>query len=101
MEKFLDYTKADARREVHPKENQNILFYEENDSRKPRRVSMGLIISDYILSKERVFQKQGMPFERCILGFMARFYGSYGVFENNEVDSLWEVLKFRIKEFQS
>jgi len=88
------------RRKVHPKENRYISFWKENLISKHHRVNMGTIISDFLLSKEYDLNKGGMPFARCMLGFLTKQYGSFESLNDNQLDSLREILKFRLKQFQ-
>ena len=87
------------RRKIHRKENLRISFWKDNKIGLHHRVEMGLIISDYLMSKYYQMQRGGMPFARCILGFMAFQYGAFDVFKDGEMESLKEILDFRLKQF--
>lgn len=90
----------DNRRKIHSKENLKIDFWKENKVDLHHTISCGQIISDYLLSDFYDKNKAGLPFERCILGFMAFQYGSFDIFKDDGLMDLKEILNFRLKQFK-
>ena len=88
------------RRKMHSKERVKIDFWKDNKVDQHHRVEMGLIISDYLLSDFYDKNKKGMPFERCILGFMAYQYGAFDVFKDDELRDLKGILNFRLDQYK-
>lgn len=80
---------------MHKYGTNEIVFYKNNLVANKFIVTMDKIISAFMLSTLYMGHKKGVPFERCILGFMIQEYGSYDVFKKNELIELWEVLKFK------
>ena len=88
---------TDRKKMLH-KGNKLINFWRKNQIDQHHQKQMRIIISDFLLSNEMKDHESGMPFERCMLGFMSRFYGSFDLFKNGELDDLWEILKFETTE---
>ena len=88
------------RRKMHPKENKKIDFWKDNKLDLHHRVSLGIIISDFLISKEYTFYKKGMPFARVMPCFMVFKYGSFDELKNNQLKDLRDILNFRLKQFQ-
>lgn len=88
------------RRKMHPKEKKKIDFWKNNKLDLHHVVTMSIIISDFLLSKEYDFYKKGMPFARVMPAFMSVKYGSFDELKNNELEDLRSILKFRLKQFE-
>lgn len=56
------------------------------------------IMHDFSYSDECRKYEKGCSFDEAILAFMARFYGSFDEFKNNELKDLREVYDFMMKE---
>lgn len=74
-----------------------IKFWMDNLTSGEYDVSLAIIASDFINSEECRFYRQGMMFERCLLTFLARQYGTFERITDQNLSALFNEVELNIK----